>query len=230
MAAAVPGLGRYTASEAAAAAERGRSALGDHVTDSLEDAIRAAWAQIRDRFQRDAADRGSASLVRAWSDSVRQLRASFAAYVRTAVIADRFSIPEDYALFMRILGGGWNYDGGWGRLYGAQEVVRATAQSCENGAEDRREDDGLWLDIGCWGSKHAYLLCCDRRHRLFGVVVEGEDAHPWGSGFRAMWVLAPTFLGFLRDYLPGRTRRPSKLAPPLPASTWLDILERRDDT
>jgi hypothetical protein len=200
------------------------------VSDSLEDAIRAAWAQVRDRFQRDGGERDSASLLTAWSDSVRQLRVTFAAYSGVAAVADRFSIPEDYALFMRILGGGWNYDGGWGRVYDAQEVASSTAHSCENGAEDRREDDGLWLDIGCWGSKHDYLLCCDRGHRLFGVVVEGEDAHPWVTGFRAMWVLAPTFLGFLRDYLPGRTTRPSRFAPPLPVSTWLGTLERRDDT
>jgi hypothetical protein len=200
------------------------------VSDSLQGAIRTAWAQVRDRFQRDGAKQGSASLASTWPDSVRQLRETFAAYVGGAAVADRFSIPEDYGLFMRIVGGGWHYHGGWGRVYDAQEVASATAHSCANAAEDRREDDGLWLDIGCWGSKHDYLLCCDRGHRLFGVVVEGEDTHPWGSGFQAMWVLAPTFLGFVRNYLPGRTSRPSRLPPPLPVSTWLGTLERRDAT
>ena len=198
------------------------------MSSSLGDNIRQAWEKVRHRFERDGPKVSSASKVSAWLDSVRQLRATFVAYVEPAAVADRFLIPQDYALFMRTLGGGWNYDGGWGRVYDGQEVARITAQSCENCAANRREDDGLWLDIGCWGSKHDYLICCDRGHRLFGVVVEGEDAHPWLNGFRAMWVLAPTFLGFLRDYLPGRTSSPSRLGPPVSVSTWLGDNECRD--
>jgi hypothetical protein len=85
------------------------------------------------------------------------------------------------------------------------------------------------LGIGRWGSKHDYLLCCDREHRLFGVVVEGEDAHPWLNSYRSMWLLAPTFLGFLRDYLPGRAGRPSKLGPSVSVAAWLGHKEQPHD-
>jgi hypothetical protein len=157
----------------------------------------------------------------AWSQAVRDLRATFEAHIGSGELADRFAVPEDYALFMQALGGAWKCDRGWGRIFAAHEVARITAQSCKNCAKDRRAGDGLWLDIGWWGSKNYYYLCCDRNHSLFGVVVEGEDAHPWLNSYEAMWFLAPTFLGFLRDYLPGRTSRPSKLGPPLPAKEWL---------
>ncbi len=186
------------------------------MADELENDIRNAWDKVRDRFERVGPEQ---SLPGMWSQAVEELPALFATHVGPDSVADRFVVPQDYAAFMQMFGCGWRWEK-WGQIYSSADMVRITGFDCKNCAGYRSDGDGIWLTIGEWGSKHDFLICCDCKHPLFGVVVEGEDAHPW-FGYQAMWLLAPTFVGFLRDYLPGLTSRPSRIGSPLPVTEWL---------
>lgn len=59
-------------------------------------------------------------------------------------------------------------------------------------------NDVLYICIGEWGSRHEFLLCCDRSSQEYGNVFDYNDAHPWCDGNEAE-VNWTNFEEFLKD-------------------------------
>ncbi|MBD2579480.1 SMI1/KNR4 family protein [Oscillatoria sp. FACHB-1406] len=183
------------------------------MSENLERQIYQSWNEVVKRY---AADNKSlvrtsssvkpADLQTAWSVCILSLRERFAAHYGTTHIEARFAVPEDYALFMQAIGGGWHWPYGLERwLFDAEGVAKTTVADFELlvlGALEEEEpvlDSGFWLGIGRYSDKHEYLLCCDRAHRYYGTVFDGHDSHPWLNGveFGGCYRLAASFLEWL---------------------------------
>lgn len=92
-------------------------------------------------------------------------------------------------------------------LYGHSSILSATKSSLtvydddfleRKAANTPTEQDKLYLWIGEWGSRHEFLLCCDKSSSQFGMVLDFNDAHPWCEGNEAE-VDWNTFQDFLFD-------------------------------
>lgn len=146
-----------------------------------------------------------ADIRASWTACVAAVRELFVAHHGSVDVAERFRVPEEYAAFMQAVGGGWKSPHGleW-ILFEAESVVRATANDFRlfvTEVEDGEPvlDTGFWLSIGWYSDKHEYLLCCDRTHSYYGVVVDGHDSHPWMNGieFAGCWRMAGSFPAWL---------------------------------
>src|SRR5579884_1565709 len=83
---------------------------------SLETQIREAWQSACARFATDGGPLirtspilAPADLQAAWFQCVETVKGLFAAYYGPAAVDQRFVVPEDYAVFMRVVGGGWKW-------------------------------------------------------------------------------------------------------------------------
>src|SRR5262249_41256245 len=154
-----------------------------------------------------------------------EVRGVVASYIGEERTAQRFSVPVDYAAFMVTVGGRESTDSDWVEVLDAPSVAIATENGCsifDNSRNESPEAEGIWMTIGYSGDKHPHLLCCDREHPLFGLVVEGEDNHPWFSGFRSMTGLSASFLGYLQEYLRRRLDRDLRAFPKFSVAKWFD--------
>jgi hypothetical protein len=158
----------------------------------MDSAERIASAWQRRSLNARRIDRALSDSERSieWQQCVESLRQTFAAYYGTDSVAARFDIPDDYATFMRQIGGGWEWSAGLGSiLSSAKQVASASTSTFRSMVSERSEeddgeveDDGLWLTIGYFSDRHDTLLCCDRSHRYYGYVIDGHDDHPWLNG------------------------------------------------
>ncbi len=185
------------------------------MSPSLEIQLREAWQLAADKFAsaegplvRTSAAVGPAELQASWAQCVASVRALFAGHFGQAAIDLRFHVPDDYATFMQVIGGGWKWPHSleWS-LFDAESVAGVTAQDFRlfvTGAEEDEPvlDSGFWLGIGWWSDKHEYLLCCDRAHGHYGVVLDGHDSHPWTNGveYGGCYPMARSFLEWLRRH------------------------------
>ena len=177
---------------------------------SFADEVQRAWRRTSKDFVLYIPEVDPDTLTSQWSACLTAIRSSFSAHVGQTELEQRFSIPEDYATFMCLVGGGWHSSRSLGLwLFSADQVAGATIEDFrlfvtgvdENEPPDEPpEDDGLWLRVGRFSDKHDYLICCDRSHSHYGVVLDGHDSHPWLNGvrFAGCTVLAPSFLAFLK--------------------------------
>lgn len=159
----------------------------------LEDQLIKTWQRVTDKFTAKGkpvvrtVSEGQMDLQKSWSRCVSSIQVLFATHYGQNAIDARFQVPEDYSIFMRIIGGGWKWPYGleW-ELFDADSVAAVTAHDFRlfvtEAEDDPVLDSGFWLGIGWWSDKHEYLLCCDRAHDYYGVVLDGHDSHPWGNG------------------------------------------------
>ena len=143
----------------------------------VEEDVRRAWRELVVRRAEagqpwvmkrpELDDRG---LAEAWEACV-EVRDGFAAHFGLEDIARRFAVPEDYAAYMRVVGGGfsWPYHlDTW--IHAAPMVAGATTGAFEllvTGEDAEPLDYGLWLTIGTWSDKHEFLLVCNRTRRFW---------------------------------------------------------------
>ncbi len=190
------------------------------MTTSFEMDLWEAWRSLSKGVERLGPTPSPESLAAAWSASDAQLRETFATHAGRDEIAARFHVPEDYATFMCVIGGGWKWELEWVRIWDAREVAERTCFSCkvfEQEWAERGKVDGFWLEIGRSGDNHDRLLCCDLGHPLFGVIAEAEDYHPWMAGISSLWFLGANF----RDFLRGEDTLFKRSQSPIPITDWL---------
>ncbi|MBD2683388.1 MULTISPECIES: SMI1/KNR4 family protein [Nostoc] len=179
----------------------------------LESQLREAWWQVAKSFcarsgplVRTIEDIEPTALQTSWLICAQSLQTLFANHYGYESVAARFSVPKDYEVFMQLIGGGWKWPFSleW-VLFDAQTVTTATENNFRLFVSEVEEDEppmdsGFWLSIGCWSDKHEYLLCCDRNHSHYGVVLDGHDSHPWLNGveFGGCYLMAKSFSEWLR--------------------------------
>lgn len=178
---------------------------------SREEQVRHAWDRVVDRFAADqqplvrTATADPAAIETAWAACLAAVREMFATHYGSTAVEKRFQVPEEYAVFMQTVGGGWKWPYGleW-TVFDAATVLGATANDFSVfvlGADEQEPvlDTGFWLAIGWYSDKHEYLLCCDRSHSYYGAVLDGHDSHPWLNGvdFAGCWRMAGSFLAWL---------------------------------
>ena len=114
-------------------------------------------------------------------------------------------IPVPHLPGICCIGGGWKWPFSleW-VLFDAETVTVVTENNFRLFVTEVEEDEppmdsGFWLSIGWWSDKHEYLLCCDRNHSHYGVVLDGHDSHPWLNGveFGGCYPMAKSFLEWL---------------------------------
>lgn len=181
------------------------------MSSSLKEQVVEAWRKAEAGFARRGGPLVRTLLAEdpreAWERCEASLRATFAAHHGEAAVAERFHVPDDYATFMRVIGGGWKwpYRLEWS-LWDADRVAGVTRGRftlvTEPEEGDPEPDPGFWLSIGWWSDSHEYLLCCDRAHPEYGDVVDGHDSHPWlnGKDFPGCYRVAHSFLQWLRRH------------------------------
>ncbi len=173
------------------------------MSDTLESQVRDAWRQARERAEAAGRPVTPAGYFHvddppaAWAKTVERTREFLAEEHSPEVVAERFCVPADFDAFQRIDGVMWQSAAPptW-LLFNSQEV----GPFCHNDVIPRR-DDGLWLIIASSYDDRWLLLCCDRRHPLFGAVVVGYDhGCPYRDGVPSpkCRVAAPSFLEYLR--------------------------------
>lgn len=148
----------------------------------------------------------STDLEAAWMACLSSVQAVFTKHYGSSEVEKRFHIPQDYTMFMRVIGGGWKslQSLQW-HLFDAKTVASQTIDNFRVfvlGAEEGEliDGSGFWLSIGEWSDKHEYLLCCDRAHPRFGAVLDGHDSHPWLDGAEGCYQMADSFLEWLRRH------------------------------
>ncbi len=80
----------------------------------------------------------------------------------------------------------------WGvELYGQEFLNRKKLNNL--GVNDK-----IFLSIGEWGSKHQFLMCCDKSSQDFGKIFDYNDAHPWSASnnWEVEWI---DFKEFIKD-------------------------------
>jgi hypothetical protein len=174
---------------------------------TVADDVLEKWRKAKHRFR---AEPGSTfkHLPERWEAAVGVIRSALTAHIGSDEVAARFAVPEDYAAFMRLVGGARYRERGLGfRLLSPEQVAKEFCSNYKMYVVDRIEgrdpaDSGFWLWVGTWSDKHDFFLCGDRAHPLFGYVVEMHDDHPYidGAGSGTGSDDSPSFLGFL-DWL-----------------------------
>jgi hypothetical protein len=184
--------------------------------------VRHTWSQVVERFCADGRPLvrtttavEPADLQAAWTTCLSSVQDLFVRHYGLAAVEERFQVPQDYAIFMQAIGGGWRwpYSLEWS-LFDAETVAYLTLDNFQLfvlGAEENDEpvlDSGFWLSIGGWSDKHEYMLCCDCIHSHYGVVIDGHDSHPWLNGieFGGCYRMADSFLEWLG--MRGRITKP----------------------
>jgi hypothetical protein len=155
---------------------------------------------------RRSADVAIGDPAAAWGSCTEAVRAALVRMFGPEDVSERFWIPDDYAAFMTINGGGWEREPGPQTLFHAKAVAEnsnhQTASILDHIGHELTWDNGFWLIIG----KDYYgwiMLGCDRSHSLFGAVVCGYAySHPYWDGAPSPGcrVAAPSFLEHLQRW------------------------------
>ncbi|MEP1080020.1 hypothetical protein NDI52_32150 [Leptolyngbya sp. PL-A3] len=187
-------------------------ALNDMEIELLEQLLQN-WSRVVEQFSaheapliRTVAAVESTDLEAVWMTCLSSVQNVFMGYYGASEVEKRFQIPQDYAMFMQVVGGGWKSLRSlqW-CLFDAKTVARQTIANFQVfvlGAEEGEPicESGFWLSIGEWSDKHEYLLCCDRAHSKFGAVLDGHDSHPWLDGAEGCYQRANSFLEWLENH------------------------------
>ncbi len=132
---------------------------------------------------------------KALDDFERAIKDYFLRFFSPDFVQTHWELPTDYQEFLRLgirmtlLGEGEPEED----IYTIDQTLKATTQpwyEFEMAELEKRgkagklsKFDTLWLNIGWWGDKHEYFICCDRSHECFGQVVDCHDDTPWGSSY-----------------------------------------------
>ncbi|OJJ15325.1 hypothetical protein BKI52_38570 [marine bacterium AO1-C] len=119
----------------------------------------------------------------------------FTGFFAPDFVNTHWRLPDDYQAFLSLgIRITYTSDGALEEdIYAYDQVQDATTQPWYDFDMDelkkRAEADKLlkfdtiWLNIGWWGDKHEYFICCDQSHPYFGKVIDGHDSTPWGSAY-----------------------------------------------
>ncbi|HAS45986.1 MAG TPA: hypothetical protein DCS93_36220 [Microscillaceae bacterium] len=119
----------------------------------------------------------------------------FMGFFTPGFVNTRWQLPADYQAFLSLgIRITYTSDGALEEdIYAYDQVQEATTQPWYDFDMDELKKrveanqvlqfDTLWLNIGWWGDKHEYFICCDQSHPYFGKVVDGHDSTPWGSAY-----------------------------------------------
>ena len=120
------------------------------------------------------------------------VKAYYADFFGKETTEKNWGLPDDYAEYLNSCTGLIQDEEDLSEdVYGTSGTSDATTQPwwkdemsdlkkrCETGELFR--NDTMWLNIGWWGDKHLYFLCCDKTHENFGKVFDCHDGTPWSG-------------------------------------------------
>jgi len=134
----------------------------------------------------------SESDFRAFEQAIKEY---FVGFFTPDFVNARWQLPTDYQAFLNLgISVTYTSEGALEEdIYSLDQVQEATTQPWYDFDMDELKKrieanqltafDTLWLNIGWWGDKHEYFICCDQLHPYFGKVVDSHDSTPWGSTY-----------------------------------------------
>ena len=141
-----------------------------------------------------------------------KIKAYFAAFLGKEMAETHWQLPPDYTEFLRL---GLRLTQGeeelYEDIYSIDQVLNSTTEPWYAWMMDELKQrkatqkltrfDSIWLNIGWWGDKHEYFICCDHAHESYGNVFDCHDCTPWGTDGAYITDSFDSFTDFLKEKL-----------------------------
>ena len=141
-----------------------------------------------------------------------EVKAYFAGLLGETIVRANWQLPNDYAQFLglgqRLMQGEHGIDED---IFAINHVSDATTNpwyswnmdELKQRAENKKLQrfDTIWLNMGRWGNKHEYFICCDKLHKNYGEVFDCHDCTPWSGDEAYITDSFDSFTDFLTEKL-----------------------------
>lgn len=141
---------------------------------------------------------------------VQDVKTYFATYLGQQKVAFAWELPKDYTAFLcsgiRLIIEEETLEED---IYDIYQVLETTTKPWYSFEMDELKErvtsgkllkfDTIWLNIGWWGDKHEYFICCDKNHPNFGEVFDCHDCTPWGNSEAYITDSFSSFADFLQE-------------------------------